>query len=168
MRALLLFAITFCAAGAAAETPIPAFSDFPAPVTSTVKSPTVDISSHPRAKQYRTTLRSAARGKPTFAGHYVLAWWGCGNECQRSLIVDLKTGKVLGVVGTDEPLESARGFAVEPNSALLIADPPCQEGASCLSEGRSNIPVRYYILEATGLRLLRKVPCHVIKRRACT
>ena len=31
---------------------------------------------------------------PNFAGHYVLATWGCGTQCTQVAIVDLKTGFV--------------------------------------------------------------------------
>ena len=46
------------------------------------------------AKRYTTILRQAARRKPNFAGHYVLASWGCGASCSMSAAVDLKTGNV--------------------------------------------------------------------------
>jgi len=46
------------------------------------------------AWQFRTRIREAARSKPNFAGHYVLASWGCGAECLSSAIVDVKTGAV--------------------------------------------------------------------------
>lgn len=43
---------------------------------------------------FRTRIREAARGKPNFAGHYILARWGCGAECLSSAIIDVKTGRV--------------------------------------------------------------------------
>jgi hypothetical protein len=43
---------------------------------------------------FRTRIREAARQKPNFAGHYVLAAWGCGAECLSYAIIDVKTGAV--------------------------------------------------------------------------
>ena len=33
--------------------------------------------------------------KPNFAGHYRLAYWGCGTSCAMFAVVNLKTGKVI-------------------------------------------------------------------------
>lgn len=46
---------------------------------------------------FRTRIREAARQKPNFAGHYILARWGCGAECLESAIIDVTTGKVYMV-----------------------------------------------------------------------
>ncbi|MBF9144038.1 hypothetical protein [Hymenobacter properus] len=46
------------------------------------------------AWSFRTRIREAARQKPNFAGHYVLATWGCGAECLSFAIIDVKTGAV--------------------------------------------------------------------------
>ena len=43
---------------------------------------------------FRTRIREAARQKPNFAGHYVLATWGCGAQCLSYAIIDVKTGAV--------------------------------------------------------------------------
>lgn len=43
---------------------------------------------------FRTRIREAARQKPNFAGHYVLATWGCGAECLSYAIIDVKSGAV--------------------------------------------------------------------------
>lgn len=69
----------------------------------------VDLSSHPRARMFRTRLGRGAEKGANFAGHYALVSWGCGSECQGSLVVDLTSGKVLGVEGESEELQIARG-----------------------------------------------------------
>ena len=46
------------------------------------------------AWQFRTRIRTAATQPPNFAGHYVLATWGCGLECVSYAIIDAKTGEV--------------------------------------------------------------------------
>ena len=139
----------------------PKFSDFPSLEGLSGPPVTIDLSSHHYARSYRTTLRKAAANGPDFAGHYVVAWWGCGNECVRSLIVDLNTGQVYGLLGKEEPLDSSRGVDIQLASRLLIADPPCAEDQSCLSEARADIPVRYYVMEDRGLRLIQEIPCRV-------
>ncbi len=46
-------------------------------------------------KKYRTVIRQAASRGPNFAGHYVVAKWGCGTGCTQFVIIDSETGKVL-------------------------------------------------------------------------
>lgn len=45
-------------------------------------------------RRFRTRIREAAQEKVNFAGHYVLAAWGCGGGCLSSTVIDAKTGKV--------------------------------------------------------------------------
>ena len=160
--------LAFCCTVLLAESiNAPAFREYPVLEGLSVKRSEPDLASHPLARQYRTTIRKAAARDPDFAGHYVVAWWGCGNECQQSLILDLNTGKAYGIAGTNRPLETSRGISTRVDSKLLIADPPCDEGQSCLSEGRRNLPVRYYVLENGGLRLIKEMPCQVVKGTEC-
>ncbi len=44
------------------------------------------------AREYRTRLSQWAKEKPNFAGHYVLATWGCGAGCTQIVIFDVETG----------------------------------------------------------------------------
>jgi len=46
------------------------------------------------AWHFRTRIREAATQPPNFAGHYVLATWGCGAECVSYAIIDARTGAV--------------------------------------------------------------------------
>jgi hypothetical protein len=74
---------------------------------------------------FRTRIREAAGQPANFAGHYVLAMWGCGAECVSYAIIDVKTGSVyfdnrtVCCWGTAVPddFESVRGRL---NSRLLI------------------------------------------------
>ena len=43
---------------------------------------------------FRTRIREAAEQPVNFAGHYVLATWGCGAECVSYAIIDVQTGAV--------------------------------------------------------------------------
>jgi hypothetical protein len=119
MRQNLLFAIGLAAVAAAAVAS-PRFDNFRATSFSgrTGKVHLVDAKSF----QYATILRDAARRKPNFAGHYVLASWGCGASCTMSAAIDAKTGDVAWLPFTvccwepniSEPLEFRQ------NSRLLI------------------------------------------------
>jgi hypothetical protein len=73
----------------------PRFPDFP--VTEPVyrgphAAPRIKPST--AAWHFRTRIREAARMAPNFAGHYVLATWGCGAECRSYAVIDVKTGTV--------------------------------------------------------------------------
>jgi hypothetical protein len=60
----------------------------------TGKPAIVDLSSHPKARHYRTELRRQAKEGADFAGHYKFAIWGCGTACEEFAIVDSLTGRV--------------------------------------------------------------------------
>jgi hypothetical protein len=54
---------------------------------------------------------------PDFAGHYTVAYWGCGSPCGRFAIIDARTGRVFmsDVSAPVRPL-------VRRDSRLLIVD----------------------------------------------
>jgi hypothetical protein len=54
----------------------------------------------PADRAFRTRLREAARQPPDFAGHYVLALWGCGTECIMGAAINLRSGRVAWLPGT--------------------------------------------------------------------
>lgn len=72
----------------------PRFDSFRVPV---YKGPngTPDLTSDSQTRMYRTRIKEWAKAKPNFAGHYILATWGCGTECLQITIIDAKTGKVF-------------------------------------------------------------------------
>lgn len=146
----------------------PRFDDFPVVEEFHGKPARVDLSSHPNARTFRTRLRDGAEKGPNFAGHYALVFFGCGNECQQTLIVDLRTGKVYGLAEppSNRPLQSSRGLDFTLTSRLLIADPPCPKDYNpCVSFGQSGEPIRYYIMEDGGLRLIHKTPCRLVNEQ---
>lgn len=118
MRQNLLFAIVLV--NAAAFVAAPRFEDYPA---SSFSGRTAKVHLEvAKSRQYATMLRDASRRKPNFAGHYVLASWGCGASCTMAAAIDAKTGGVTWLPFTVccwepnilEPLE------FRPNSSLLI------------------------------------------------
>ena len=63
----------------------------------------VDLTSHPRARTFRTLLRAAAQEPPDFAGHYKIVRIGCGTSCVTIAVIDRATRNVffpkgLGVI----------------------------------------------------------------------
>jgi hypothetical protein len=46
------------------------------------------------ARRFRTVIREAMAGGVNFAGHYVVASWGCGTGCIQFAVVDAITGEV--------------------------------------------------------------------------
>ena len=119
----------------------------------------VDLTSHPNARMYRTKLREGTATGPNFAGQYSVVSWGCGNECQMIGVVDLLTGEVLGIDGEREFPTTSRGVEFRLSSKLLIMDPPCSAlNVSCESAATAGLPVRYYRLSETGLRLIYELP----------
>lgn len=94
------------------------FSDFPATIY-TGKTATVRLDT-PEAKDYKTALQDAARGKPDFAGHFVLATWGCGQQCQYGAAIDLKTGAVTFLPGTICCSEEKVLVSYRADSSLLV------------------------------------------------
>lgn len=118
MRQNLLFALLLSTAIAAAAAP--RFEDYPAAGFSgrTGKIHLVDA----KSRQFATMLRDAAHRRPNFAGHYVLASWGCGASCTMSAAVDAKTGDVAWLPFTVccwEP-NIREPLIFRPNSSLLI------------------------------------------------
>lgn len=114
---------------------------------------------------FRTRIREAAKDKPNFAGHYILARWGCGTDCVQLSIIDAITGQVF----TDKQL--ATNVAVNVHPDLLDASSQWPSEGSLKFYVRSTMlmvigapnedPARrgisYYAWNGTGLKLLRFV-----------
>lgn len=59
-----------------------------------------DFSTDPDAKRFITRITNECKNGINFAGHYTLVIWGCGSPCQNGVVVDRKTGAILGNYGT--------------------------------------------------------------------
>lgn len=105
---------------------VPKFSEFPATVERT-EARAIDFKKNPDARTFRTRLSEALRGGVNFAGHFVVAGWGCGTGCISGAIINARTGNVfwpeqfnaLGVLYSDgnyadPPVEYKK------NSRLLV------------------------------------------------
>lgn len=89
----------------------PQFKDYP--VTEIFSGKAAPLVLTKDDTMFQTRLREAARQKPNFAGHYILATWGCGAGCRDGAVIDAKTGKVYWIPhttccwknGVEQPIE---------------------------------------------------------------
>lgn len=100
---------------------LPQFENYPAKrYRGRVSAP--DLKSDPDARSYRTRLRNAAKGTPSFAGEYVVATWGCGARCLMGAVINAKSGNVIFFPGTvccwDRNEESTLDYQLD--SRLLV------------------------------------------------
>lgn len=93
--ALLLLPQWLLMAQALATTRLPDFADYPATGKHRGKMVKLDAGSHPYARRFRSVLTGALEHGPNFAGHYVLARWGCGTSCEALAMVDTNSGRVM-------------------------------------------------------------------------
>jgi hypothetical protein len=92
----------------------PRFEDYPAkPYTGPHAAP--DVYSQPLSRRYRTKLREWSREKANFAGHYIVATWGCGTGCTQIAIIDAISGKVFHPPG-------ARGNSIQDVDPDVLDD----------------------------------------------
>jgi hypothetical protein len=87
--AALIIVVFVAQAGSTA----PKFEDYPAGEVFRGKpaSPVVNTQA---ARMFRTELGRQAASGPNFAGHFVLARWGCGAGCVATAIIDSRSGRV--------------------------------------------------------------------------
>ena len=76
-----------------AQTKVPQFKDYPAIEKFNGKNAPPRLITR-TDKMYRTMLREGATGKPNFAGHFIVATWGCGTQCIMGAVIDANTGNV--------------------------------------------------------------------------
>lgn len=145
----------------------PRFQDHPAQQYAGVNA-APDVMSDARSRRYRTQLKNWAREKPNFAGHSILATWGCGTGCTEIAIIDAISGKVFHPPGvrsnhiegvdpevlleneTREPRADFGALHYRADSRLLILF-----GSP---EGRAeNRGISYFLWENDQLRRIRFV-----------
>lgn len=144
-------------AQASARRRAPRFEDYP--VREVYKGRNAPVRLTRDDRLFRTRLRDAARQRPNFAGHYVVAYWGCGTECVAGAAVDVKTGRVVWFPGTiccwltvGEPMEE--GF--EPVTFRLDSRLIVFKGAR--NERDGDVGTHFYIIERGRLVHLKSIP----------
>ncbi|MGE5268484.1 MAG: hypothetical protein ACM3JG_02305 [Thiohalocapsa sp.] len=78
---------------AAAADDTPQFADYP-PAARFAGRNAAPVLTTPEAQRFRTRIREAAPEKPNFDGHYIVAAWGCGTDCEMGAIIDAASGRV--------------------------------------------------------------------------
>jgi hypothetical protein len=142
----------------------PRFESFPAP-RYTGKNAAPDLFSDPATKAYRTRIKEWSKERPNFAGHFILATWGCGTDCTQLAIIDAITGKIFHPPGVttnvatnvhDKLLEGgdlwhASGsikFRADSRLLILIGMP---------EEDTNRRGISYYVWNGNHLSLVRFV-----------
>lgn len=93
---------------------LPEFEDYPVTEAFDGRVASPDFSTQPEADHHRTAIsRDVDRGV-NFAGHYVLAEWGCGAGCYGMAVVDATDGSIDGY-GT----KATRLFEYREDSRLI-------------------------------------------------
>ncbi|WP_051294103.1 hypothetical protein [Pseudoduganella violaceinigra] len=137
----------------------PRFEDYPArPYTGPVAA--VRLHGDHEARLYRSRLREAAKSQhPNFAGHFILAHWGCGSGCSMNKIIDARSGKVFHPAGVesnvvvnidDSFFDNGGTLRYRPDSRLLvlIGDP---------EEDENRRGISFFEWTGTRMKLLRHV-----------
>ena len=125
-----------------------------------------NLSSDSQTRMSRTRIKEWSKVKPNFAGHYILATWGCGTDCMQMAIIDAKTGKVFHPNGVtlnaannvhdtllkgkpNWPNEGSLKFQANSELLVLIGMP---------EEDTRRRGISYYIWHNNRLSLMRFVP----------
>jgi hypothetical protein len=119
----------------------------------------------PKARNYRTVLRDAAKKGPNFNGHYRIVDWGCGTNCIKWAVINVESGKIwfapkaafsCWAPGDSGNKKVADWFDARMNSSLFYlhtCDPPFK--------GPYTFNKRHiYAWDKSGPRLLRVEPIH--------
>jgi hypothetical protein len=151
----------FITASDLSDVKAPAFGKYPTTAQEVVSTPRLDLTSNPVARTYQTVLRREMAEGPNYAGHYRLAFWGCGSSCSMFAVVNLRSGKVITasefktVVGThlaaDDFLPGTRsdgwGFRYKNESSLLVV-------VGAPDEDESRAGAYYFLLQGGMLHLI--------------
>lgn len=127
---IAVFALILTFTQAAAEpgkTDPPRFEEYSVATTYEGKSAPLILATEDRL--YRTRLKRGARERVNFAGHYILAVWGCGASCRMGAAIDAVSGRVHWLPGTvccwdiaieeDPSLGDAIVFRADSNLLIL-------------------------------------------------
>ena len=153
----LFYCVAFLSAPLAAFGQSPRFQDYPVAERYAGRPVAPKLQPGTAAWNFRTRIREAAQDKPNFAGHYILATWGCGAECLSYAILDARTGAVycngvtvccyFGKMGGNLP-EDFQPIAFRLDSRLVVF-------TGLLNEEGANDP-HYFTFERGRLLPLKK------------
>ncbi len=143
-RACLLLTLLCLVPGLGAQKAsekLPDFADYPVKEIYKGKPARPQIVT-PYQKQFRTRIRQSMQQGPNFAGHYIVATWGCGSGCMQFVVTDAVSGRVydppmksvafhFGPDAEHGPQKYPDMVNVRPDSALLVVEGCPEEGDEC-------------------------------------
>jgi hypothetical protein len=103
-----------------------------------------------QTRRYATQLREAQKHPVDFAGHFVMASWGCGAGCVMAAAIDAPTGAVtmLPFTVSDWPLDVTEPLSYRKDSSLLVIR------GSRSEKGNGTY---YYDFDGKAFRLLKAI-----------
>jgi hypothetical protein len=135
---------------------LPRFEDFPVREKFIGKLAPVKLHS-PRARNFRTTLKRQVQTGPNFAGHYIIATWGCGTfMCSGFAIIDARNGnvyfppKIEHVTLAYLDQEEQEPIKFRKDSRLLILT-----GEVTFDDGSIKIGKYFYLWQNNKLKLIQ-------------
>src|SRR5262249_53275288 len=133
------------APAASAESTDAVLAKYPAAAPFKGKPAPVNLASHKDARTFRTRLREAAAEGPNFAGHMIVATWGCGTSCQTVALIDARNGRVY--FGPT----AAAGVKHRLDSRLLVVNPPEEIKEAFSDQPPDWVKPEYYVWEKERL-----------------
>jgi len=139
----------------------PAFNSYRVRIEK-VRAKSINFRNNAGARSFRTRLSEALADGVNFAGHYVIAGWGCGTGCISGAIIDAHTGVVywplpLNALGVwyDGDKYADDPVAYRKNSRLLVIS-----GSPGVKDDEPEKPNGKYYYEwlRNQLRLVKFVP----------
>lgn len=120
----------------------PRFDDYPVAEVYRGRPAAVDLDSLPGSRRFRTNIRNGAAEGPNFAGDLTIITWGCGTSCQMSVLVEARSGRIIGSFGT------ASGTLYDLHSRLLVVDLLGATDEACVTCGT----LRFYAWDGQHLQ----------------
>jgi len=150
MKILLFILIfTFSIEALIAQKTTPFFRRYPVKEMFNGKPARLNLNSSAQVRLFRTMLSDIAKKGANFAGHYAVGYWGCGTECIRIGVVNLKTGRAYV-----SPFYASVGISFRKKSRLLIVAPEEQIRELYNNAAPDYLHPRYYIVRDDKLVLI--------------
>jgi hypothetical protein len=100
--------------------PLYKFSAFKVPVYAG-KLAAPDFKTNSAALLFRTQIKSQCKTDGiNFAGHFTIAHWGCGSNCEDIAIIDRINGEIFYSDVIREPFDSFYTFKCRPDSKMIM------------------------------------------------
>ncbi|WP_051711464.1 hypothetical protein [Andreprevotia chitinilytica] len=143
----------------------PKFAGFPAKKYEGPNA-AIDFRKNPDAREYRTRLTAWSKARPNFAGHYILATWGCGTNCTQITIINARTGKVYqpegmtansavnvedALLDNSDPWYGSGSIKFQPDSRLLML-------VGMPEERTEDRGISWFVWEEPRLKRIRFIP----------